>query len=51
MVIVPRFRERQWLIWQYHNNGRRPGIRGPVDLNVFRGSSADFAKFAADQVR
>ncbi|MFA5952087.1 MAG: GH25 family lysozyme [Hyphomicrobium sp.] len=48
MVIAPRYRERQWLIWQYHNHGRRPGITGPVDLNVFRGSAADFARFAGD---
>ena len=34
LVIPPRFRRRNWVIWQYHNRGRRPGITGPVDLNV-----------------
>lgn len=36
LVIPPRFRDKQWLIWQYHNRGRRAGIDGPVDLNVMR---------------
>ncbi len=26
------------MIWQYHDAGRRAGVNGPVDLNVFRGS-------------
>jgi lysozyme len=49
LVIEPRFRTREWRIWQYHNWGRRPGIEGPVDLNVFRGSAADFAEFTASR--
>lgn len=47
LVVEPRFRKTEWRIWQYHNWGRRPGIEGPVDLNVFRGSEADFRSFAA----
>lgn len=46
LIIEPRFRTRQWRIWQYHNRGRRSGINGPVDLNVFRGSETDFEDFA-----
>lgn len=39
----PSFRRRSWLFWQFHHRGRRPGIRGPVDLNAFRGSMNDLA--------
>ena len=34
LVLPPRFRTDAWVIWQYHNRGRRPGIVGPVDLNI-----------------
>ena len=34
-----------WIIWQYHDAGARAGIDGPVDLDVFRGTSKDFADF------
>lgn len=37
----------QWILWQYHNRGRRDGIDGPVDLNAFNGSVEEFEKFAA----
>jgi lysozyme len=37
----PRFRESQWVFWQYHHWGRRSGIQGPVDLNAFRGTFAE----------
>jgi lysozyme len=38
LVLPPRFLKQQWVFWQYHNRGRRPGIDGPVDLNAFRGT-------------
>ena len=38
LVTPPRIRQSDWVIWQYHNRGRRPGINGPVDLNVARKS-------------
>jgi len=38
----PRYAQKTWLFWQYHNNGRRAGISGPVDLNVFRGDRERF---------
>jgi lysozyme len=47
LVIPPLFRRDQWVIWQYHNRGRRPGVKGDLDLNVFRGTRADFEAFAA----
>jgi lysozyme len=28
----------RWTFWQYSKNGKVPGIRGPVDLDVFAGS-------------
>lgn len=46
LVIPPRFRRGQWLIWQYHNRGRRPGVKGDLDLNAFRGTRAEFEAFA-----
>jgi lysozyme len=46
LVFPPRFREAQWVFWQYHNRGRRPGVQGPVDLDAFRGSVQDLAAFA-----
>jgi len=33
---------RAWLFWQHSNRGRLTGIDGFVDLNVFRGTEADF---------
>ncbi len=36
IVFQPRYGTDDWLIWQFHNRGSRPGVNGPVDLNVFR---------------
>ncbi|MDF1754578.1 MAG: GH25 family lysozyme [Verrucomicrobiales bacterium] len=33
-----------WVFWQYTNRGRVPGIRGRVDLNVYRKKLFDFEK-------
>lgn len=33
---------RPWHFWQYGERGRVAGIDGPVDLNVFHGTRADF---------
>ncbi|WP_170937364.1 MULTISPECIES: GH25 family lysozyme [Rhodomicrobium] len=41
LVRQPRFREQQWVFWQYHNRGSRSGVSGPVDLNAFRGTRAE----------
>jgi lysozyme len=46
ILLPPQFGTRSWVIWQYHNRGRRPGIAGEVDLNAFNGSRPDFAAFA-----
>lgn len=45
IFVPPQFRKDQWLIWQFHDSGRRDGINGPVDLNAFRGSTRDFDAF------
>ncbi|MFK3647388.1 GH25 family lysozyme [Lysobacter enzymogenes] len=34
-----------WTVWQYHNRARVEGIDGPVDLNVFEGDAAAFARW------
>jgi lysozyme len=31
-----------WTFWQHSDKGQVPGILGPVDFNVFRGSRAEF---------
>ncbi len=46
LVFSPGFRRDQWIIWQYQNRGRRPGVKGDLDLNVFRGTRRDFEAFA-----
>jgi len=37
----PKFRSDSWLIWQHHHRGTVRGIKGPVDLNAFRGTLDD----------
>ncbi len=44
--VPPRFRERDWIIWQHHNRGHKRGVSGPIDLNAFRGDVAALARFA-----
>jgi len=36
---------RQWHIWQYSNRGHVQGIKGFVDLNVFKGTRKEFRQF------
>jgi lysozyme len=42
----PQFRRRDWVIWQHHHRGERPGLQGTVDLNSFRGDERAFAAFS-----
>jgi lysozyme len=46
LFLPPSIREHSWLFWQFHHRGLRPGIRGPVDLDAFRGSTSDLAAIA-----
>jgi lysozyme len=41
LFFEPEFRKGQWTFWQYHNKGVRDGVKGPVDLNAFRGTEAE----------
>ena len=45
VLKFPTIGERNWLLWQYHNRGRVPGINTPVDINAFYGSESDFQKW------
>jgi lysozyme len=40
-----RYRGRRWMLWQFTQTGRVPGIRGNVDRNVFYGSEKAWAAF------
>ena len=43
MVLGPsESRFGPWLFWQFADNGRVPGVRSLVDLNVFRGNEEEF---------
>lgn len=44
----PGFRQDDWIIWQHHNRGTKRGVRGPIDLNSFRGDARALAAFAAN---
>lgn len=47
LMFRPRTgRYGDWRFWQYDDDGRVEGIRGPVDLNVFSGSAESFADLA-----
>jgi lysozyme len=46
LFVEPRFRQRDWVIWQHHNRARRPGVSKPIDLNSFRGDEAALAALA-----
>ncbi|MEZ6022907.1 MAG: GH25 family lysozyme [Hyphomonadaceae bacterium] len=49
--VSPRFRQRDWVIWQHHNRGHKRGVSGPIDLNAFRGDAAALARFASSPTR
>jgi lysozyme len=42
---------KQWTFWQYSSTGLIPGFPGEGDLNVFRGSPADWAAWVARHAR
>ena len=45
IYFKPSVPGRTWLIWQFHHRGQRKGIKGDVDLNVFRGNRAAFERW------
>ena len=38
-----------WTFWQYSGTGLVPGIRGPVDLNAFGGTEAEWRAWLAER--
>jgi lysozyme len=40
-----RYPQEKWTFWQYTGTGKIPGIEGRADINVFRGSEADWRKW------
>jgi len=40
-----------WMFWQYSGTGLSKGVTGHIDLNVFRGSEADWNKWLARAAR
>lgn len=36
---------QRWTFWQYTGTGTVPGVSGPVDINVFAGPVADWARW------
>ena len=36
---------QRWTFWQYTGTGIVPGVAGPVDINVFAGSLADWSRW------
>lgn len=50
VFLVPSQRRYgRWLFWQFAHDGHVAGIAKPVDLNVFRGSPAEFERLARDE--
>lgn len=41
IIRTPDYGPADWVFWQYSGNGRRRGIRGAVDLNIFAGDVQD----------
>lgn len=39
-----------WMFWQFSGRGRLRGLAPPVDMNVFRGSRAEFVALLDDEV-
>jgi lysozyme len=47
---TPRLHEgADWLLWQYANRGRMPGVGTFIDLNVYSGSATEFHEFRCTQ--
>lgn len=38
---------RKWVFWQYSGSGLSQGVNGKIDLNVFRGSVADWQNWVS----
>lgn len=45
LYMEPNYGPVDWTLWQYSGRGRRRGVSGPVDLNVFSGGQKELAAF------
>ena len=45
-VPQERYGDRRWVLWQYTDQGRVPGIKGFVDRNAFAGNEEAWRRFA-----
>jgi lysozyme len=41
----------KWTLWQHTDNGRVPGVEGPVDLNLFAGTYGELEDFGRRATR
>ena len=39
-------KDNSWIMWQFSDNGTSSGIKGPVDLDLFKGSLLELKKYA-----
>lgn len=46
-----RYPNRDWVFWQYSGSGLSAGVSEKIDLNVFRGSEADWWKWVGRVTR
>lgn len=42
-----KYGDQNWTFWQYTGTGVVPGIRGDTDINVYRGSQADWQRWVS----
>ena len=47
---MERYGDRRWMLWQYTDMGRVPGIKGNVDRNAFAGTEDDWARFTGQSM-
>ena len=45
-----RYPGREWVFWQYSGTGLSKGVRGKIDLNVFRGDEAAWHRWLAQNL-
>ncbi len=44
-VDIP-LKKHNWIMWQFSENGTASGVKGPVDLNLFKGSIVELRNYA-----
>ncbi|MDA8870449.1 glycoside hydrolase family 25 protein [Rhizobiaceae bacterium] len=46
-----KYGNRPWTFWQYTGTGKVPGIEGPVDINAWKGSRAEWNRWLQRNTR